>query len=540
MKFKKILVVLAVPTLFFFTSCSLINNQTTTDVKPTSTETTQPQSTTTLEPTTTTTIEPTTVVPTTTETTTTTEVIERPEQTDFSNMNNRAMESAVKYQMNFKPSDGFVGDVMPYYEDGTFYIFYLKDQGNSYNHSIFLAETKDFLHYVDKGEILRSSNSRNAQDNWIGTGSVCKVDNTYYFFYTGHNANVTPNERVMVAKSEGDLYHFEKLDGIYIDPAPELSKKDFRDPDVTYDSENEKFILTITTNANVGGTVIVKYTVDKNLSNYTYDKIIYTDTEDFWNLECTDTFKIKNWWYLSYSGQDDTLWVAKSRSQYTGYGSAIYGSATRIEGKYFYAPKAVSDGVNTYFVGWARRRGSQSDSGNGTWGGNISVSKVVQNEDGSIYLDKLDNLNDYYRYNEELENTSYIINQKQKVSVSKQYESFVLEGKFKYTGTADFGFEFGIGKAEADLGHIRISPSRQVMEYCLRNLTKVDTEVKINIKENQEYNITLVCEGSVMVLYLNGISAMTTRYYGKLSSDFGLFTSGSTVEFSNLSLKLRA
>lgn len=467
-------------------------------------------------------------------------IVEKPEHNDFSKMSNREMESAVNYQINYRPKDGYVGDVMPYYENGKYYIFFLKDQGSSYNHSIYLVETTDFLHYEEKGEILKSSTSSTAQDNWIGTGSVCKVDNTYYFFYTGHNDKNALHERVMVATSENDLYHFKKLDGVYIDPTNQLSKVDFRDPDVCFDEASNSFILTVTTNANSGGTVIVKYTVSKDLKSYTYDKIIYTDTEDFWNLECSDTFKIGNYWYLSYSGQDDTLWVAKSRSQYNGYGSAVYGSAERIEGKYFYAPKAVSNGVDTFFVGWARRRGQFRDDGNGSWAGNIVVSKAVQNNDGSLYLAKLDNLNNYFRYQEKLDKTSVSLNKKENVEFYTQYESFMLEGSFKYTGTSDFGFIFGLGKDEVDYGHIRFNPSKDKMEYCLKNFKNVDAEVKLDLSENKTYNFTLVCEGSVIVLYVDGYAAMTTRYYGKISTKFGFYSSGSSVEFNDLAIKVRA
>ena len=48
--------------------------------------------------------------------------------------------------------DGFVqpyiGDCMPYYEDGVYYIYYLKEGGDSYRHSIYLATTTDFLTYT--------------------------------------------------------------------------------------------------------------------------------------------------------------------------------------------------------------------------------------------------------------------------------------------------------------------------------------------------------------------------------------------------------
>ena len=461
----------------------------------------------------------------------------KPEQNDFSKMNNREMEQAVNYKMNYKPKDGFVGDPMPYYENGTFYIFFLKDQGNSYNHSVFLVETKDFINYEEKGEILKSSTDYNVQDNWIGTGSVCKVDNTYYFFYTGHNEKLEMHERVMVATSENDLYHFKKLDGVYIDPTNDLSNIDFRDPDAFYDKENDKFILTITTNAKRGGTVLVKYIVDRDLKNYTYDKIIFTDEEGFWNLECSDTFKIGNYWYLSYSGQDDTLWYAKSRSQYTGYGSSLYGKASRIESKFFYAPKSVSDGKNTYFVGWARRRGQMRDNANSSWAGNVLVSKVVQKEDGSIYLTKIDGLKKYYGYKLELEKDSLELNENY-LKIENQYESFMLEGDFTFDNFKEFGFIFGIGKNESDYGHISIIPNEKI-EYHLMNHTKADSSLNINLEKNKNYHFSMIIEGSIAVLYIDGVTAFTTRYYGKIDTGFGIYSKSNNLKVNNLQLRLR-
>lgn len=441
------------------------------------------------------------------------------------------MEIDINYKMNYKPKDGFVGDTMPYYEKGTFYIFFLKDQGDSYNHSIFLLETKDFLNYEEKGEILKASNDPNAQDNWIGTGSVCKVSNTYYFFYTGHNEKNEFHERIMVAKSENDLYHFNKLDNIYIDPLNELSKSEFRDPDVKYDEENDKFILTITTNVNKA--VIVKYTVDRDLKNYTYDKIIFTFEKGlFLNLECSNTFKIGNYWYLSYSGQDDTLWYAKSKSQYD-----LYSKAQRIESKIFYAAKTVSDGNNTYFVGWARRRIELSDYAELSWAGNIIVSKVIQRSDGSIYLTKIDNLNKYYIYKLELAKDNVeLYNETQ--NFENQYESFILEGDFIFDNKNEFGFVFGIGKPEEEYGHISITPDEKI-EYFLLNHRKQESLLDIKLDTNKNYHFNLVCEGSIFVLYIDDVLAFTTRYYGKFDTRFGFYSKENNIKFYNLDLRIR-
>lgn len=441
------------------------------------------------------------------------------------------MEVDINYKMNYNPKDGFVGDTMPYYENGTFYIFYLKEQGDSYNHSIFLLETKDFLNYEEKGEILKASNDPNAQDNWIGTGSVCKVSNIYYFFYTGHNEKNQFHERIMVAKSENDLYHFKKLDNIYIDPLNELSKSDFRDPDVKYDEKNDKFILTITTNVNKA--VIVKYTVDRNLKNYTFDKIIFTHEKGiFWNLECSNTFKIGNFWYLSYSSQDDTLWYAKSKCQYD-----LYNKAQRIESKIFYAAKIVSDGNNTYYVGWARRRTEFSDYAELSWAGNIVVSKVIQRSDGSIYLTKIDNLNKYFAYKLELAKDSVeLYNETQ--NFENQYESFILEGDFIFENKNEFGFVFGIGKAEKEYGHISITPDEKI-EYFLLNHTKQESLLNIKLDTNKNYHFNLVCEGSIFVLYIDDELAFTTRYYCKNNTRFGFYSKENNIKFYNLNLRFR-
>ena len=471
---------------------------------------------------------------------TTSIIYDEPEYKDFSYYSNKDMEANVNYQMNYKPKDGYVGDIMPYYENGTYYIFYLKDQGSSFNHSIYLVETKDFLHYVDKGEVLKASYDANAQDNWIGTGSVCKVDDTYYFFYTGHNENNSIHERIMVATSKNDLYHFNKLDGVYIDPKPGLSKRDFRDPDVTYDKAKNCFYLTITTNPTSGGAVIVKYTIKKDFSNYSYDTIVYRDTMGFWNLECSDTFKINDTWYLSYSGQDDTLFVAKAKSQFLGYGNSTYGPAVRIEGDYFYAPKAVSNGEDTYFVGWARRKARPDDGQNEAWAGNILAMKVCQREDDSLYLAPIDGLNSYFKYYHKLENTSLELHEMTSKKIDRIYESFMISGDFTFNGKEDFGFILGLNKNDSNLGHIRISPKNNKIEFVVNNFDKIETQVTANLKENTKYHFTLVGEGSIYVLYIDGIASITCRYYGKISSDFGLFGSGSDIYLSNLVMKIRS
>lgn len=63
-------------------------------------------------------------------------------------------EAGHAYSIFFRPeidgeSQPYVGDTMPFYDDGTYYIYYLKDGGDSYNHSVYLATTTDFVSYSE-------------------------------------------------------------------------------------------------------------------------------------------------------------------------------------------------------------------------------------------------------------------------------------------------------------------------------------------------------------------------------------------------------
>ena len=93
-------------------------------------------------------------------------------------------------QINPKSIVGYVGDVMPFYEDGEMNIFYLQDGRNTYlgYHPFALMTTKDFVNYKDYGEVIPYENDLYSQDMALGTGSVIKDKNgIYHCFYTGHN-----------------------------------------------------------------------------------------------------------------------------------------------------------------------------------------------------------------------------------------------------------------------------------------------------------------------------------------------------------------
>lgn len=461
---------------------------------------------------------------------------------DFSELTSpESQEAAYDYKAYFLPAmDGseqpYVGDTMPFYEDGVYYIYYLKEKGDSRNHSIYLTTTTDFVNYTEYDEVVLES-TPGAQDDWIGTGSVVNVEGTYYLFYTGHtDGPMEYKEKVMVAVGDSP-FAFEKLEGWELIPPDELGqKRDFRDPQAYYDPETGNITLTVTA-AQDGVARILKFTLSADLQNAVYDGIIFTDpTGDFWNLECSDTFRIGGKWYITYSGQDDTLWYASSDTPY-----GPYGEAKRVDGKLFYAAKHTEDGENAYMVGWARRSDAMfSTVGVTDWAGNLAVQKIVVKENGDLTLAPVDIVVGEFTERRSLavdqphifveaEDDAYTY-----VDAFTCYESFLLSGEFRYSGNGAFGFSFDFYEDPEMNKFITINPAENKLQLWFNEGTTLITETAADLQPGETYSFTYIQEGSVGIFYIDGIASLTVRLYGASGKPIQLFAENNSVLFSSL------
>jgi len=463
---------------------------------------------------------------------------------DFAKLNTPGkQEDAYDYTSFFLPSkDGevqpYVGDTMPYYEDGVYYIYYLKDGGDSYNHSVYLTTTTDFITYNEQDEPVLEASRNGGQDGWIGTGSVVKVDDRYYFFYTGHTNSATSEykEKIMLAESD-NLRSFNKVADWEITPPDELGQKnDFRDPQAYFDSATGNITLTITASQN-NVAKILKYTLSKDLKNISYDGVIFSNTSgyDFWNLECSDTFKIEDKWYITYSAQDDTLWYASADEQY-----GPYSEAKRLEGKLFYAAKHIECDGSYYMIGWARRSESVSSTRDVSgWGGNLLVQKIISNENDDLVLMPVDNITKQFSARRKLltEGTQLTAESGSLYSYYDAfncYESFMLKGKFRYSGKGSFGLAFNYNNRQEKYKLISISPNENKIQLSFNEGKTLISESSINISPDTEYSFTYIQEGSVGVFYIDNMAALTVRLYGVSGKSIKLFSENNTVEFTSL------
>jgi len=90
----------------------------------------------------------------------------------------------------YRPNDGVLADVIPFYWRGAYHLFYLKDYRDPQRHGEgtpwFHLVTRDFVRFEEWGEALPRG-APDEQDRWVFTGSVIEAEGAFHIFYTGHN-----------------------------------------------------------------------------------------------------------------------------------------------------------------------------------------------------------------------------------------------------------------------------------------------------------------------------------------------------------------
>ncbi len=454
----------------------------------------------------------------------------------------RLMEEAYSYDLMYLPTkdkvgQSYIGDTMPYYEDGTYYIYYLRDEGMSYNHSIYLLTTKDFVTYSEYPSVIIESGESQAPDNWIGTGSVVKVKDTYYFFYTGHvdSAAFEYKERILVAKGDSP-YSFTKVTDWEILPPKDLNqKRDFRDPQAYYDGETDSIRLTVTASKD-GIPRVLEYTVSADLGKVEYQGIIFSDNKHgFWNLECTDTFCINSTWYLTYSAQDDTLWYASAPSPH-----GPYTEPKRLEGKLFYAAKHVDNGKDYYMAGWARRGQSLTSTQKiDGWAGNLMVQSLYEKESGVLALAPVKALENSLSRKGKLlldKDECYIKASAQDVTRVETFfcnESFRITGDMVFEDSGEVGLSFDYDGTPEKSKMIVISPKDNKIKLQLKADGHSVAEIDKVLAPGTTYHFTYIQDGSVGLFSMEDVT-LTVRLYGTSGKNISLFAKDNTVRFSNL------
>jgi beta-fructofuranosidase len=294
----------------------------------------------------------------------------------------------------YKPDDGWAGDVIPFYWQGEYHLFYLKDLrvaadkvalGASWAH----LGTRDFVHFTEYPLALPSGDCL-AQDLIVATGSVIEAHSMFHIFYAGQNwllpPRGRPREAIMHATSP-DLIHWTKdaASPILFADASRFEVDDWRDPYVFWNDTVASYWMLLAARLRSGPSRrrgCIALVTSPDLAHWTIQDPFWAP-HLYYTHECPDLFCIGDWWYLVYSTFSDRYVTHYRMSRRLG-GPWTAPENDTFDGRAFYAAKTASDGTRRFSCGWVSTRERDADDGGWEWGGNLVVHEVVQAPDGTL------------------------------------------------------------------------------------------------------------------------------------------------------------
>lgn len=465
-----------------------------------------------------------------------------------SNNNLKEKGSVVQENMKFSPKSivGYVGDPMPFYDDGKMNIFYLQDGRNTNlgYHPFALMTTTDYMNYEDYGEVIPFSNSLDSPDFALGTGSVIKdKDGLYHCFYTGHNSRrdvgLPYYEKIQHATSNDKIKWIKhEEDGFY------GNSNDFRDPYV-YLGEDNIYHMLITTNERGAG--IIKEYTSSNLKNWSYKDVFFRNDSGSYNMECPTFIKFNDYYYLSYSEQGSSR-VTHYRYKHNLNDPWIKPEVDFIDGEGLYAGRIEKDDSKLYMFGWCGTRVGEYDTGSIDWGGNLIVHELIQDKDGLLKSKLIDSVK-----NKLSNQVSYKLkngNDLKNMTFDKNsFKAYVLENLSKNITRISFDVSCENKKGSFGLSFNTISNDEISNEVLLFNydtdyvlyyanaskidsLGKIDVFVPFNFKN--DIHVEIIIDGQIITTYINNEKALTTRFYDMNKKPFSFFVNKSDALFKNI------
>lgn len=455
-------------------------------------------------------------------------------------------------RLYYQSPDAVCGDFMPFGEDGTFYLFYLRDprvggrsMGKPFGWD--LLKTKDFVHYEDLGNAIPHGTDEE-QDQYVFSGSVIKALGQYHAFYTGNNMlfpqQGKPGQVQMHAVSD-DLLHWTKTDeDLDLMAQPGYDPDDWRDPFLLWDEERQEYRMFLGARKagpktrQTGRTV--KFT-SKDLKDWKFEG-------DFWAPdlftmhEMPDLFQIGDWWYhivTEYSHRSKMVYrMSKSLS-----GPWLAPKDDAFDGRAYYAGRTFALNGQRILFGWVPTKEGDDDHNQFQWGGTFVAHEVYQRPDGTLGCAMPDTVRAAFVEGENLEDvTLAAASRQEKVLREDGGDFFKLELDVSFQeGVSTFGLRF-YGNQETGESYqylFHVGENRVIFEkspnWPWPDEQNIGQERPIHLEPGKTYHVDLIVDDTIATLYVDGV-ALNARAYRKFGTAVSAFATDGTVELKNITL----
>jgi beta-fructofuranosidase len=471
------------------------------------------------------------------------------------------------YSTFWHPSNCAFGDAMPYYNetDKTFYVFFLTGQFSSmYKGGINLTKTKDFGSFSNFIPCITNNESTAARDYNIGTGTCIKAGDTYHFFYSGFNTTGAWGDynSAVVKATSTDLIHWTRNTTLNIAAPSGIKHSEFRDPNVFWDDTRNKYVMFVGgQEENTAKPVFVRYQSDDLETWEQIETIRSTFSENpqqyefqinktTWVPECPDVFKMGNKWYLLFGSAYNN--IDEYRTAYCVADSPdgpwkICNGHNSFDGAYFYVAKTAFDGTNRYAVGWASTSPKQPKEF--AYGGAAVTHKLVQQPDGRLFPVIPDAVDAKFATPAACkdikkdgavsgENGNFTVSNG-KVVFNRNASSFKIEMKIDASAvTKNFGIAFGAYDNQQNMSKIIFDLTNNALYNAPTLLMTRNGETisctPLIVPANKIFNVKIVVERAVCVVYINGTTAFTNHISDMEQNPWAVFADEGTMKFENI------
>ena len=462
----------------------------------------------------------------------------------------------------YRPEQAWVGDLIPYYEDGIYYGFYLhdpriRDREFAEETTWHLVTTKDFVKLTYKGEAIARGGDKEANKNAY-TGSVikCREDGLYHVFYTAFNEDFKIRGKALQSVMQATGKTLDKLETvkkfIFTSDGERYEEFDWRDPYVFWNEDDGCYYMLLASRmagrgALRGGCIALCKSYD--LMNWTYEKPFY-DPKMYITMECPELFKMGNYWYLVFSTFSDRF-TTHYRISKNWNGPWEIPDDDVFDTRADYAIKTASDGKRRFAFGWIASKYGNTDFGPWEWGGNMNFHEIVQiPETGELRVKAVQGVLDYFSEDVKLESEEVYNGRIENTGTGSKLTSDTLgallypvkDDTFRLDMTIIPGrqHEFGIAlhvDKDMETGYfLRLDTKRRTVAWDLwprseqgRYQWQIKGDVPYQIEtarllpEAEEYRVHIIRETDICVVYINDEIALSTRMYDHKGGYAGIY-----------------
>ncbi|MGW9111881.1 glycoside hydrolase [Microbacterium sp. NPDC055683] len=466
----------------------------------------------------------------------------------------------------YQPRDGWVGDVIPWQEDGVLQLFYLHETRQEPKEGMpwHRVSTENLVDFTEHGEAIASGGS-DADDFNVYTGSIVRDDEgVHHAFYTGQNPERRGSDGralqlVLHATSDDGMSSWQRHPGHTFGATPGYETGDWRDPFVFRDESTGLWRMLITARHDNGPDrrrgVVAQCT--------SRDLIHWEPVAPFWDPrrcvahECPEVFQWGDWWYLVSSEFSDAF-TTRYRMARSLDGPWIVPEHDTLDSRAFYAAKSAARGDRRFFFGWIATREGGTDDGAWQWAGTMSVVEAEQRPDGTLAFHPTRELRDTFGAPiaalPARTTLSAPDGYAQLLSDGEAGESFRLIARFDVEErTRECGILIRVGADEESGYSLRLEPhrGRLVFDRWPRRSTgteqwQISGDVPYLIELERpvdlapgEHELEVIVDGELCVATVDDTTVLSTRLYDHPTGRIGAFVGEGDATLVEFTLRTR-